>query len=92
MESTKASLPGPLVTAMWLSIHLDEPDLVVLDTSWYLPALGRDPDEEYRRAHIKGAVRFDLDAASDRLLRERVIELDRLALRRSLRTPRHPAR
>ena len=65
MESTKASLPGPLVTAMWLSIHLDEPDLVVLDTSWYLPALGRDPDEEYRRAHIKGAVRFDLDAASD---------------------------
>ncbi len=65
MESTKASLPGPLVTAMWLSMHLDEPDLVVLDTSWYLPHHGRDPEAEYRRAHIPGAVRFDLDAASD---------------------------
>lgn len=50
---------------MWLSSHLDADDLVVLDASWYLPESGRDADAEYRRGHIPGAVRFDLDAASD---------------------------
>jgi thiosulfate/3-mercaptopyruvate sulfurtransferase len=50
---------------MWLSIHLGDADIVVLDTSWYLPQHGRDAEAEYRRAHIPGAVRFDLDAASD---------------------------
>lgn len=65
MESTVASFHPPLVSAMWLSIHLGEPDLVVLDTSWYLPDMGRDPDAEYRHAHIPGAIRFDLEAASD---------------------------
>ena len=65
MQSIVASSHPPLVTAMWLSIHLGDADLVVLDTSWYLPDAGRDPEAEYRRAHIPGAVRFDLDAASD---------------------------
>lgn len=65
MESIVASPHPPLVSAMWLSSHLGDPDFVVLDTSWYLPDAGRDPDTEYRRAHIPGAIRFDLDATSD---------------------------
>lgn len=34
---------------------------MVLDCSWYLPAAGRDPEAEYRAAHIPGAVRVDME-------------------------------
>lgn len=54
-----------LVSPLWLASHLHEPDVVVLDCSWYLPAQERDADLEYQAAHIPGALRFDLDAASD---------------------------
>jgi thiosulfate/3-mercaptopyruvate sulfurtransferase len=56
---------SPLVSADWLHQRLDAPDLVVLDGSWYLPAAGRDPEAEFRAAHIPRALRFDLDAMSD---------------------------
>jgi thiosulfate/3-mercaptopyruvate sulfurtransferase len=58
-------LPQPLVTADWLAAHLGEPELVVVDGSWYLPALKRDPEAEYREAHIPGAVRFDIEVVKD---------------------------
>lgn len=66
MQSSPVAPLPPLVPAAWLAAHLREPDLVVLDCSWYLPSAGRDPEAEYQTAHIPGAVRFDLDAASDR--------------------------
>ena len=56
---------APLVSPEWLHDRLAAPDIVVLDTSWYLPAAGRDPEAEFRAAHIPGARRFDLDAMSD---------------------------
>lgn len=62
--SVDPALPS-LVTPVWLSSHLHEPDVVVLDCSWYLPASGRDADAEYSLAHIPGALRFDIEAASD---------------------------
>lgn len=62
--SETVGLP-PLVSAAWLASHLNAPDLVVLDCSWYLPATHRDAAAEYHAAHIPGALRFDLDAASD---------------------------
>ncbi len=65
MESIVTPALPPVVTAMWLSSQLDRHDVVVLDASWYLPASGRDPEAEFRRGHIPGAMRFDLDAASD---------------------------
>lgn len=55
----------PFVTVDWLKTHLGEPDLVVLDGSWYLPAQGRDAAGEYRAGHVPGAIRFDIDAMSD---------------------------
>ena len=38
---------------------------VVLDGSFYLPALKRDAEAEYLAAHIPGAVRFDIDAIAN---------------------------
>lgn len=54
-----------LVSTAWLSEHLKDPDLRVLDASWYLPAMGRDAKAEYDAAHIPGARFFDIDAISD---------------------------
>ncbi|MGE0440887.1 MAG: 3-mercaptopyruvate sulfurtransferase [Gemmatimonadales bacterium] len=58
-------LPGPIVSPAWLAEHLHRPDLVVLDASWYLPAMNRDPRQEFLDAHIPGAAFFDLDALSE---------------------------
>jgi thiosulfate/3-mercaptopyruvate sulfurtransferase len=56
---------GPFVTPEWLHQRLDAPDIVVVDGSWYLPTMNRDPEAEYRTAHIPGAVRFDIDSVKD---------------------------
>lgn len=39
--------------------------VTVLDASWHMPDTGRDPDAEFRAAHIPGALRFDIDAIAD---------------------------
>ncbi len=58
-------IKNPLVSTEWLNKHLEQPDLVVLDCSWYLPAHKRDGKAEYTSEHISGAQYFDLDAISD---------------------------
>jgi thiosulfate/3-mercaptopyruvate sulfurtransferase len=65
LNSVTTSRLTSLVSAVWLASHIHEPDVVVLDCSWYLPGAGREADAEYHAAHIPGAVRFDLDAVSD---------------------------
>ena len=57
--------PKTLVSTQWLDAHLKDPDLRVLDASWYLPGSKRDPFAEYQAAHIPGARFFDLDDVSD---------------------------
>lgn len=54
-----------LVSTQWLAQHLKDPDLRILDASWYLPDAGRNPRSEYDAAHIPGARFFDIDAISD---------------------------
>ncbi|PSJ65165.1 sulfurtransferase [Kumtagia ephedrae] len=54
-----------LVTTDWLSEHLGEPGLVVLDCSWYLPEAGKHAVDDFRRGHIPGARFIDLGAVSD---------------------------
>ena len=66
MTSSLPSTLPPLVSAGWLAPRLRSADLVILDCSWYLPSVGRDPEEEYRAAHLPGALWFDLDALSAR--------------------------
>lgn len=57
--------PRTLVSTDWLEAHLKDPDLRVLDASWYLPDMARDAKAEYAEAHIPGARFFDIDAISD---------------------------
>lgn len=61
-----AHLPAPLVSTDWLARHLGKPGLVVVDASWYLPALNRHARAEYEAGHIPGAIYWDLDELSDR--------------------------
>ena len=56
---------GLLVSTDWLMAHLSDPDLVVIDASWHMPATGRDGRREFLAGHIPGAAFFDLDAVSD---------------------------
>jgi thiosulfate/3-mercaptopyruvate sulfurtransferase len=58
-------MPQPFVSTAWLQEHLNDPDLVVVDGSWYLPTQNRDPQAEYLAGHIPGAVRFDIDMVKD---------------------------
>jgi thiosulfate/3-mercaptopyruvate sulfurtransferase len=54
-----------LVSTEWLAAQLGSNDLVVFDASWYMSAEARDARAEYRRAHIPGALFFDIDAIAD---------------------------
>jgi len=54
-----------LVTTDWLAANLGAPGVVVLDGSFYLPAMKRDAAAEYLAGHIPGAIRFDIDEVAD---------------------------
>jgi thiosulfate/3-mercaptopyruvate sulfurtransferase len=56
----------PLVSTEWLAEHLGQSDLVVVDSSWHMPASGRNGRDEYLAAHIPGARFLDIDEISDR--------------------------
>ena len=57
--------PKTLVSTDWLAAHIKDPDLRILDASWYLPDAGRDARAEYKAAHIPGARFFDIEEISD---------------------------
>jgi thiosulfate/3-mercaptopyruvate sulfurtransferase len=54
-----------LVSTDWLAERLGAPDVKVADATYFLPTMGRDAKEEYRLAHIPGAVYFDIDDIAD---------------------------
>ena len=58
---------APLVVSpAWLAAEQGAGGAVrVLDGSWHLPALGRDPAAEFLEAHIPGAAFFDIDEICD---------------------------
>jgi thiosulfate/3-mercaptopyruvate sulfurtransferase len=56
--------PEALVSTEWLAAHLNDPAVVVLDASWFLPGQG-DGHAEYAKTHIPGAAFFDIDAVAD---------------------------
>lgn len=56
----------PVVSVDWLFDNLKEPDIKVLDASWYMPDEQRNPIQEYQVAHIPGALFFDVDGIADR--------------------------
>lgn len=65
MTSPPKDDPKTLVSTDWLAAHVRDPDLRILDASWYLPAMNRDAKAEYAAGHIPGARFFDIDEISD---------------------------
>ncbi|WP_431297982.1 3-mercaptopyruvate sulfurtransferase [Tabrizicola sp. BL-A-41-H6] len=65
MTSSPVDDPKTLVSTDWLAKHVRDPDLRILDASWYLPDAGRNARAEYEAAHIPGARFFDIDEISD---------------------------
>jgi thiosulfate/3-mercaptopyruvate sulfurtransferase len=59
------STNDPLVTTEWLAAHLDDPGVRIVDASFKLPGVTPLPKDDYLRAHIPGAVFFNVDAVSD---------------------------
>jgi thiosulfate/3-mercaptopyruvate sulfurtransferase len=55
----------PLVSTAWLADHLDAPDVRIIDASWFLAGVDRDPHREYGLCHIPGAIFFDIDEICD---------------------------
>lgn len=59
------SNPHSLVSTDWLNDNLRQPDLRVIDATYYLPMQGKDARAEYLAAHIPGAVFFPIDEIAD---------------------------
>lgn len=57
-----------LISPAWLAARLGQDDVVVVDGSFYLPAMQRDAAAEYLAGHIPGAVRFDIDEIADKAI------------------------
>lgn len=57
--------PKILVSTDWLGEHLKDPDLRVLDGTWFLPTDDRDAKAAFDAAHIPNARFFDIDDISD---------------------------
>ncbi|WP_226554377.1 3-mercaptopyruvate sulfurtransferase [Celeribacter naphthalenivorans] len=51
-----------LISPQDLIARLGDPDLILLDASWYMPADPRDPEADFETAHLPGAKRFDFDS------------------------------
>ena len=54
-----------LVSTKWLAKRLENAEVRVLDASWYLPGMDRNPIIEYEKSHIPNARFFDIDDISD---------------------------
>ena len=53
-----------LVTAQWLKAQSAD-EIIIFDATYFLPTMGRDGRSEYNKAHIPGAVFFDIDGIKD---------------------------
>jgi thiosulfate/3-mercaptopyruvate sulfurtransferase len=58
-------MSDPLVSTDWLAERLGDPDVQVVDASWYMPGDPRNGREDYLAGHIPGAVYFDIDEVAD---------------------------
>ena len=54
-----------LVTVDWLKAQPSE-EVLIFDATYFLPTMGRDGRTEYEKAHIPGAVFFDIDGIKDK--------------------------
>jgi thiosulfate/3-mercaptopyruvate sulfurtransferase len=54
-----------LVTTEWLEKYLLNPDIRLIDATWFHPSKMIMGFDEYKKSHIPGAIFFDLDEQSD---------------------------
>ncbi|WED27768.1 3-mercaptopyruvate sulfurtransferase [Vibrio sp. DW001] len=54
-------LSSSVVDVDWLKIHLNHPELTVIDASWFMPGIERDGRSEWQSERIPGALFFDFD-------------------------------
>jgi thiosulfate/3-mercaptopyruvate sulfurtransferase len=59
------SNPHSLVSTVWLDDNLAQPDLRVIDATYYLPMQGKDARADYLAQHIPGAIFFPIDEIAD---------------------------
>ena len=57
--------PDAIVSTAWLAARLGDPNLRIVDSSWYLPAQKKNPKWEFERARIPGARFFNIDQIAD---------------------------
>jgi len=55
-----------LVSTQWLADNLDQPGLVAVDASFFMPSSGRDAHSEFLDSHIPGGRFLDIDQLSDK--------------------------
>ncbi len=61
---TETDTPA-LVSTDWLADNLTHETVRIVDGSWHMPQLNRDPKAEFADQHIPGARFFDIDAIAD---------------------------
>ncbi len=62
---TVQTFPRALVDTGWLFSHLQDPEVRILDATFFLPTDQRDAAQEFSNCHIPGAQRFDVAAIAD---------------------------
>src|SRR5256885_1053796 len=55
----------PLVSTDWLAAHIDDPQVRIIDASYKMPGVLPLPSDDYLRAHIPGAVFFNVNTIAD---------------------------
>ncbi len=58
--------PKVIVSTAWLHERINDKPIKVIDASWYLASMKRDPVAEYRLKHIPGAWFFDIEEICDK--------------------------
>jgi len=57
--------PHALINTDWLAKNLTNPKVRILDASYFLPGVKRDPKVEFTAQHIPGSVFFDIEKIAD---------------------------
>jgi len=59
-------MTDPLVSTAWLAERLDDPDVEIVDGTWFMPGEPQTGAGSYAEGHIPGAVFFDIDEIADK--------------------------
>ncbi len=57
--------PQALVDTEWLSAHLNDPRVKIIEATIFLPNVNKDAKTEFEKQHIAGAIFFDINDIAD---------------------------